>query len=74
MTVKRDSMGHTYPDPKAYLTAQGVNSLHTGMSPLQQREVMQREIWERERKTLLKKASNQQGESSERVLANYLAI
>lgn len=44
------------------------------MNPLQQREAMQRETWEKERKNLLKKASNQQGESVERLLANYLQV
>jgi hypothetical protein len=44
------------------------------LSPLQQRELMQREQWEKERKSLLKKASNSQGDSVERLLANYLAV
>lgn len=44
------------------------------MNPLQQREAMQRETWEKERKNLLKKASNQQGDSVERLLANYLQV
>jgi len=44
------------------------------LNPLQQREHMQRETWERERKDLLKKASNSQGDSVERLLANYLAV
>jgi hypothetical protein len=44
------------------------------LNPLQQREQMQRETWERERKALLKKASNSQGDSVERLLANYLAV
>ena len=44
------------------------------LNPIQQREAMQRELWEKERKTLLKKASNSQGESAERSIANYLAV
>jgi len=44
------------------------------MNPLQQREAMQRETWEKERKKLLKKASNAQGDSVERLLANYLQV
>jgi hypothetical protein len=44
------------------------------LNPLQQREAMQREAWEKERKQLLKKASNSQGDSVERLLANYLAV
>jgi len=44
------------------------------LSPLQQRELMQREQWDKERKSLLKKASNSQGDSVERLLANYLAV
>lgn len=44
------------------------------LNPLQQREQMQRETWEKERKNLLKKASNSQGDSVERLLANYLAV
>lgn len=41
--------------------------------PLQQREAM-REAWAKEKKLLLKKASNSQGDSVERLLANYLAV
>lgn len=44
------------------------------MSPHQQREALLRESWERERKMLLEKASNSQGESVERLLANYFAV
>lgn len=55
------------------LVPQSQNQGYT-LSPLQQREQMQRETWERERRNLLKKASNSQGESVERVLANFLAI
>ena len=44
------------------------------LNPLQQREAMQKETWEKERKGLLKKAGNNQGESVERLLANYLAV
>jgi len=44
------------------------------LNPLQQREQMQRETWEEERKNLLKKASNSQGDSVERLLANYLVV
>lgn len=44
------------------------------MNPLQQREAMLREAWENERRNLLKKASNQQGDSCERLLANYFVV
>jgi hypothetical protein len=55
------------------MTAQSQNQGYT-LNPLQQREQMQRETWERERRNLLKKASNSQGDSVERLLANYLAV
>ena len=44
------------------------------MSPLQQREAMKREQWDKERKNLLRKASNFGGESAERIIGDYLAI
>ncbi|KAH7369702.1 hypothetical protein BKA65DRAFT_3593 [Rhexocercosporidium sp. MPI-PUGE-AT-0058] len=44
------------------------------MNPLQQREAMLKETWENERKNLLKKASNSQGDSVERLLANYFVV
>jgi hypothetical protein len=44
------------------------------LSPLQQRVSMKREAWERERKHLLRKASNFGGESAERIISDYLAI
>jgi hypothetical protein len=44
------------------------------LNPLQQREAMQREAWEKERNSLLKKASNAQGDSVERLVRNYLAV
>ncbi|KAK6579926.1 hypothetical protein PZA11_007634 [Diplocarpon coronariae] len=44
------------------------------LNPLQQREAMIKETWENERRSLLKKASNQQGDSVERLLANYFVV
>ncbi|RDL31790.1 Zn2 DNA-binding protein [Venustampulla echinocandica] len=44
------------------------------LDPLQQREAMQKETFERERALLLKKASNSQGEAVEKLLAVYLAV
>jgi hypothetical protein len=44
------------------------------LSPLQQHDAMKREAWERERKNLLKKASNFGGESTERIISDYLVI
>jgi hypothetical protein len=44
------------------------------LNPLQQREAMQREAWEKERTLLLKKASNAQGDSVERLVRAYLAV
>ncbi|KAL2072461.1 hypothetical protein VTL71DRAFT_11804 [Oculimacula yallundae] len=44
------------------------------MNPLQQREAMLQEKWEDERKNLLKKGANQQGDSVERLLANYFVV
>jgi hypothetical protein len=44
------------------------------LNPLQQREAMQREAWEKERNSLLKKASNSGGDSVERLVTAYLAV
>jgi hypothetical protein len=44
------------------------------LTPLQQRNAMKREAWEREKKLLLQKASNFGGESAERIISDYLAI
>ena len=44
------------------------------MSPLQQRDAMERDQREKDRKVLLSKASNAQGESVEKLLAVYLAV
>jgi hypothetical protein len=44
------------------------------LNPLQQREAMQREAWEKERNSLLKKASNSGGDSVERLVRSYLAV
>jgi len=46
----------------------------TALNPSQQREAMQKATWDREKKQLLKKATNSQGDSVERLLANYLAV
>jgi hypothetical protein len=51
----------------------GIGSPYT-LNPLQQREAMQREAWEKERNSLLKKASNAQGDSVERLVRAYLAV
>jgi hypothetical protein len=44
------------------------------LNPLQQREAMQREAWEKERKALLRKASNGSENNVEQILAGYLAV
>lgn len=44
------------------------------LNPLQQREAMQREAYEKERASLLKKATNSQGDAVEQVLAKYLSV
>ena len=44
------------------------------LNPLQQREAMQREAWEKERNSLLKKASNSQGDTMERLVRAYMAV
>lgn len=51
----------------------GAGSPYT-LNPLQQREAMQREAWEKERNILLKKASNAQGDSVERLVRAYFAV
>ncbi|KAG4436391.1 hypothetical protein IFR05_008114 [Cadophora sp. M221] len=70
------------PPPVAGGTGAGASNVMTTssglpmytMNPLQQREAMLKEKWENERKSLLKKAGNQQGESVERLLANYFVV
>lgn len=44
------------------------------LNPIQQHMAIQREAFEKERKMLLRKASNFGGESAERVIGDYLAI
>lgn len=44
------------------------------LTPLQQRDVMQREQREKERRLLLQKASNSQGGVVEKLMATYLAV
>lgn len=45
-----------------------------GTGPSQQKEITQKETWDKERKQLLQKATNSQGDSVERLVANYLAV
>lgn len=44
------------------------------LNPIQQHFQIQREAFEKERKMLLRKASNFAGESAERVIGDYLSI
>jgi hypothetical protein len=44
------------------------------LNPLQQREAMQLETYERERNSLIKKATNSQGDSVARFMAAYLKV
>ncbi|KAH6721138.1 hypothetical protein BKA61DRAFT_467482 [Leptodontidium sp. MPI-SDFR-AT-0119] len=86
MIIRRDNMMHmaqaaSSPSATAARGAGAPNVMTTGaglpiytMNPLQQREAMLKENWENERKSLLKKASNQQGDSVERLLANYFVV
>jgi hypothetical protein len=57
----------TMPHPPSARVAYALN-------PLQQHRALQREAFERDRKLLLRKASNFGGESVERVISDYLAI
>lgn len=59
------------PSPVAVVS--GENGGYS-MNPLQQRDAMQRDAWEKERRNLIKKAGNGQGDSVERLTANYLAV
>ncbi len=58
------------PNPTSPPSAKVAHAL----SPIQQHVAAQREAYERERKILLKKASNFGGESAERLIGDYLAI
>jgi hypothetical protein len=53
---------------------QGMANRQYDLSPLQQREMMQKEAYEKERLNLIKKAAGDQGESVERLMAKYLAV
>jgi len=67
--ISVDPRGNTWmPSPSPPLAGQYT------LNPLQQREAMQREAWEKERTSLLKKASNSQGDSVERLIRAYLAV
>ncbi|PBP26064.1 hypothetical protein BUE80_DR003039 [Diplocarpon rosae] len=79
----RTSYTHTNPnDSQSYTTTSTHMDLTPSTSglplyalnPLQQREAVIKENWENERRSLLKKASNQQGDSVERLLANYFVV
>ncbi|KAJ5033612.1 uncharacterized protein L3040_008724 [Drepanopeziza brunnea f. sp. 'multigermtubi'] len=74
-----DGTGHTAMENAHAEMSSAMSSATSGlptyaMTPLQQREAMLKENWENERRNLLKKASNQQGESVERLLANYFLV
>lgn len=76
-TMTIDTMaGSPIMNPNANSHGMTMQSQSQGyaLNPLQQREQMQREKWEKERKELLNKASNTQGDQVERLLANYLAV
>ncbi|CAG8954880.1 hypothetical protein HYFRA_00008567 [Hymenoscyphus fraxineus] len=74
---------YTPPSPNAPKSGQVINMNSHGntanamngytMSPLQQRELMQKEIFEKERLSLLKKAGDNQPEV-EKLMAKYLAV
>ncbi|CZT08308.1 hypothetical protein WAI453_007314 [Rhynchosporium graminicola] len=76
--------GNAYTTEPAPGPSQGANTgapnvMTTGlptytMNPLQQREAMLQEKWDDERKNLLKKGANSQGDSVERLLANYFVV
>lgn len=75
------SMGSLSPTPSssnvhASSSPQSSSSSPTGypLSPFQQRDAMQAEQWAKERSQLLKKASNSQGDSVEKIIATYLAV
>jgi hypothetical protein len=63
--------GHYTFSPPGGSVASGLSK---PLTPLQQRDVMQREQREKERKQLLQKASNSQGQVVEKLLATYLAV
>lgn len=75
MTIDKIS-GSPIMNPNANSHGMTLQSRSQGyaLNPLQQREQMQREKWERDRKELLEKGSGTQGDSVERLLANYLAV
>jgi hypothetical protein len=73
-TTTINNIASAFAGSNGAAVSQQPNTQVYALNPLQQREQMQRETWERERKNLLKKASNSQGDSVERLLANYLAV
>ncbi|KAH7382955.1 hypothetical protein BKA64DRAFT_582795 [Cadophora sp. MPI-SDFR-AT-0126] len=85
MIIRRDNMMHMAQSLSSSAVSSSTrgagapNVMATGLptytlNPLQQREAMLKENWENERKNLLKKASNSQGDSVERLLANYFVV
>jgi hypothetical protein len=66
--VSNSSHGNSSLSPSPPLTGSYT------LNPLQQREAMQRDAWEKERTSLLKKASNAQGDVVERLVRDYLAV
>ncbi|TVY94509.1 hypothetical protein LAWI1_G000108 [Lachnellula willkommii] len=54
--------------------AQGQGQPLYTLNPLQQRQAMQKEAYEKERASLLKKASNSQGDAVEMLAAKFLAV
>lgn len=71
------SSGYTYgkSEVNSSPTARIEHYVHTPTSPQQQMdEDAKREEWEKEKQSLLKKASNFGGESTETIIGTYLAI
>ncbi|RFU23577.1 hypothetical protein B7463_g12761, partial [Scytalidium lignicola] len=81
MIVRRDQMTNAFQDQKlvSKLSAIHIGS-HISHPPTpgtpasaQQRQA-QKELWEKERKKIIQNASNNQGETVERVMAGYFAL
>jgi len=69
------TISHRPVSPEDNMTpVQGQGQPLYTLNPLQQRQAMQKEAYERERASLLKKAGNSQGDAVESLAAKYLAV
>ncbi|KAH8819700.1 hypothetical protein F5884DRAFT_23244 [Xylogone sp. PMI_703] len=81
MIVRRDQMTSAFHDPKLiaklaalHLSSPASQSSTPGDPGSSQQKQLQKELWEKERKKIIQNASNNQGETVERVMAGFFAL